>query len=483
MIYSLNEAPEFVSEPAPLAGVDQPWSYQAEAIDPNGDVLVYSLLDSPAGMSITSAGYVTWTPTTTGTFRLSIQADDQRGGRAVQEITLTISDNSPAEITSTPENYSIVNEEYTYEISVNDPDVGDTVTVTLDAESLARGMTLTGTTLSWTPTVTGEFEVRITAVDQDGAGQVQIYTLHIIEEVIRSQAPVFNSQPKGPAVVGEEWTYELDVTDPDGDQVTLSLVSGSFPTGMTLTGTTVSWTPNAVSTGELVVIQAEDPHGSISTQTFELPVVDTPTVNDAPVISSIPSLSVPVGEQYQYQLDAHDPNGDPITYSITLTDPVASSILTPELPTSVKDSNLTGNEAYFSITGPGTITEGTDNADFTLSYTGLLLDGETASIDLTHAFKSTSSADYTNTLQDAISTAISGNSLLSLTGSTLTITGALKLRSLTVILVMLAQPILLLQALIGLIQPMQPEMPPVAQPLLHWLMIMIRVDISRSLII
>ncbi|GAH62613.1 unnamed protein product [marine sediment metagenome] len=59
----LNRAPIITSEPVTTATEDNPYSYQVEAIDPEGDTLIYSFALKPEGMSINGKdGLITWMP-------------------------------------------------------------------------------------------------------------------------------------------------------------------------------------------------------------------------------------------------------------------------------------------------------------------------------------------------------------------------------------------------------------------------------------
>jgi hypothetical protein len=57
-------------------------------------------------------------------------------------------------------------------------------------------------------------------------------------------APTFTSTPGTAAVQGAAYTYQVTATSPTGSTVTFALTSG--PTGSTLSGNTLTWTPTAV---------------------------------------------------------------------------------------------------------------------------------------------------------------------------------------------------------------------------------------------
>ncbi|MFB6100155.1 MAG: putative Ig domain-containing protein, partial [Candidatus Nanohalobium sp.] len=72
-----NSAPYFTSDPAVTGEVGKAYSYDAEATDPDGNALSYSLNQSPSGMSIDSdSGKVSWTPSSSGTYDVEIVVSD-----------------------------------------------------------------------------------------------------------------------------------------------------------------------------------------------------------------------------------------------------------------------------------------------------------------------------------------------------------------------------------------------------------------------
>jgi len=130
---------------------------------------------------------------------------------------------------------------------------------------------------------------------------------------VASQTTVFADQDASsdrlPFLLDRAGSYTPRAEDPNGDPVALSL--STKPTGMTYnSGTRVlSWTPKLA--GEFpVAITATDTHGNQATQTFTLPVIEQAPANDAPVMTSIPSGPAYVGEVYEYQVEAFDPNND-----------------------------------------------------------------------------------------------------------------------------------------------------------------------------
>lgn len=72
-------------------------TFHVRASDADGDPLVYSLKDAPAGMTIDrSTGFVRWasTPGTTGKIPFSVTVSDGSGGETTARFTVTISEES-----------------------------------------------------------------------------------------------------------------------------------------------------------------------------------------------------------------------------------------------------------------------------------------------------------------------------------------------------------------------------------------------------
>lgn len=331
LVSQTNDPPEIASRPEGGAAPGTAWNYQVTAVDPNGDVLRYALVggQNPSGATINATtGSLTWTPAATGAYRFLIEVSDGRGGRARQEFILPVSDAVPPRIISTPTGPARVGERYEYLVVAMDANAGDTVTLSLDDHSLARGATLTATgcpadqsgcaaaaRLVWHPNSIGEFPIEIKATDAVGNTATQSFTLKVVQPAAASRPPIITSQPMGPALKNTPWTYAVSATDPDGDTITYRL--GQAPAGMAINATTglVNWTPSSISAGVIVEVVAEDARGAWSMQAFDLPVVERLT-NAAPIITSIPTGPALVNEPWNYQASAFDPDGDVVSYTL-----------------------------------------------------------------------------------------------------------------------------------------------------------------------
>lgn len=155
-----NSAPSFTSTPVRTAWVNRPYTYDADAIDPDGDRVYYSLdRSAPRTMTIDeSTGAVSWLPTdeylNTSTF-VSIIARDINSLSAVQPYSIEVRaapvvKNRPPSINGTPVISVFLGEKYYYKINGTDLD-GDTLTYSLVV--WPAGMKINSSTgeVTWTP--------------------------------------------------------------------------------------------------------------------------------------------------------------------------------------------------------------------------------------------------------------------------------------------------------------------------------------------
>ncbi|WP_167527983.1 Ig-like domain-containing protein [Desulfosarcina alkanivorans] len=79
--------PKITSFPPTIATTGEPYVYQIEAVDPDQDTLVYTLVEGPEGMALDPfSGLIEWTPGAGqgGWFDVAVRADDGRCGQSSQ---------------------------------------------------------------------------------------------------------------------------------------------------------------------------------------------------------------------------------------------------------------------------------------------------------------------------------------------------------------------------------------------------------------
>ncbi|MEJ2046007.1 MAG: putative Ig domain-containing protein, partial [Reinekea sp.] len=316
-----NQSPTINSVPSGAAYAGQVYQYQVEANDPDGDDLFYSVSSSASDMVISSTGLFTWLPSAElmgQAVIVEIQVADSKGATVVQKLTLPVNEgaNHAPLISSTPKLSAKINELYRYAIDVSDADSDPISIVLLDKP---EGMVLNNNTLEWTPAIAqsgANYDVAVKALDARGAASIQSFSITVTAANKANNAPEITSQPTSPAIVGEQYSYNVVATDEDGDELTFTLQTG--PQGMTLSSTgELRWTPTADQIGSHSInIAVSDGVAQLS-QSYTLEVVTVEANNNAPEITSQPTSPALVDKEYQYDVIATDADGDALTYTLS----------------------------------------------------------------------------------------------------------------------------------------------------------------------
>jgi putative Ig domain-containing protein len=132
-----------------------------------------------------------------------------------------------------------------------------------------------------------------------------------------NRAPVISGTPPTSATVGVQYAFTPSATDADGNALTYGITNRpTWATFSTSTGR-LSGTPASANVGSYgnIVISVSDGQATAQLPAFTIVVGAAP--NRPPVISGTPPTSVVTGNVYSFQPTASDPDGNPLTYSIT----------------------------------------------------------------------------------------------------------------------------------------------------------------------
>lgn len=146
------------------------------------DVLTYGLVSGPAGASVSPPGVFLFAPTQgqLGPRSMTVQVRDGGGQSAQATFQVTVIDHDhPPVMGPLPDDLTRVGASYTKVLTATDPDAGDVLTFSL--LSGPAGMTLSGSTLSWTPGVTqlGNWPVRVKVTDRAGLSASGLFNVGI----------------------------------------------------------------------------------------------------------------------------------------------------------------------------------------------------------------------------------------------------------------------------------------------------------------
>src|SRR5207248_1756351 len=291
-----NPPPPVISSAVTATGtVGVAFSYQIVA---SNCPTSYNATGLPPGLSVnTSTGLISGTPTTAGTYSVTINATNA-GGTGSATLTLTIKP-APPVITSSLTTTGTVAAAFSYQITAsNSP-------TSFNATGLPSGLTLNTSTgvISGTPTASGTFTVTISATNSRGTGNA---TLTIT--ISPPPPPVLTSALTANGTVGVAFTYQIVASN-----CPTSYNATGLPTGLSVDTSTgaISGTPAVGSDAGSpysVTISATNSGGTGSATL-------TITIKPAkPVITSPLTASGQVGVAFSYQITA---TNNPTSFNAT----------------------------------------------------------------------------------------------------------------------------------------------------------------------
>ncbi len=354
------------------------------------DTLTYSLdaASLAAGMTIDAVtGEFSWTPTESdggSVPSVTVTVTDSGTGNLVdsETFTITVNDVNVAPVLDPIGNQSVDElSTLTFTATATDSDIPtDTLTFTLDAASLAAGMTIDAVTgdLYWTPTESdgGSTPSVTVTVTDSGTGNLVDSETFTITVNDTNTAPVLD--PIGNQTVDELSTLTFTATASDSDlpsdTLTFSLDAASIAAGMTIDAVTgdFSWTPtesDGGSTPSVTVTVTDSGTGNlVDSETFTITVND---VNVAPVLDPIGNQTIDELSTLTFTATASDSDlpSDTLTFSLD----AASIAAGMTIDAVTGDFNWTPTESDGGTIPSVTVT-------VTDSGTGNLVDSETFTI-------------------------------------------------------------------------------------------------------
>lgn len=198
---AVNTAPTVTSTPPATATPNIAYSYMAMATDAETPAaqLVWSLVSGPPGLTISSGGAVSWTPSDgdLGGHPVTIQVCDDGGPQRCTQQTFTIGVsntppvNLPPQFTSIPSTVAVEGVAYAYQATAVDPDEAN-VTFTYALASTASGNLAISAdgALTWTPGASelGSVNVTIVATGSNGQMAIQSFTVNVLSKNIQAKA-------------------------------------------------------------------------------------------------------------------------------------------------------------------------------------------------------------------------------------------------------------------------------------------------------
>ena len=291
---------------APLQEV----SFTVVANDPDPSAVIsYSLVSgAPAGAGIDSVtGEFSWTPTIAqagAVYQITVEAKDQFDATDTQSFSITVEEDGGSPILG---NDSVILDEDS--VAVFNPLDNDHSGKGFDLDTLR----IISEPVSGTVTVNQQNGKMSYRPQKDFNGQDQIeYQIDDIEGQESNIAviditvnpvndlPVFASEPILTIVEGNNYNYQVEAVDADGDAVIIS--SSTIPSWLQLIGTSLTGTPQTIDVGVYnIELIASDGVGQ-SQQNFELRVVSANS-NDLAISQSTSVIAPIVDETFTLTYD------------------------------------------------------------------------------------------------------------------------------------------------------------------------------------
>ena len=234
--------PVFLSTPIESVFLDAAYDYPAQAVDPEGTEITYSLEQAPIWLNIDPTGVVSGLAIAQGEHPIVIRATDEAGQIADQAFTLVVFGAGPT-ILSTPIGIATQETLYTYNPEVVHATQGEPLLWQLILAPPGMTIDASSGAVRWTPTPSqlGSHSVRIEVADSAGLGDGQTFSIEVRDQ---SFAPSIDSTAPLRVHVDDYYFYQVDASDPDpGDVLSFSLTTA--PAGMAIGETDgfIQWLP------------------------------------------------------------------------------------------------------------------------------------------------------------------------------------------------------------------------------------------------
>ncbi len=279
--------------------------------DNSGKPVTHEVSGLPEGVSFDpETNTITGTPTTVGSYEVTVVSTDESGNTTETTFTITVEDTLPPTVDPVEDQTTEVNTPIK-DITLNGQD-NSGKPVTHEVSGLPEGVTYDSetNTISGTPTTVGSYDVTVVSTDESGNKTETTFTITVEDTTAPDVDPVddqtteVNTPIKDVALSGE---------DNSGQPVTHE-VSG-LPEGVTFNPetNTISGTPTTVGSYEVTVVTTDE-SGNTTETTFTITVEDTlpPTVD--PVEDQTTEVNTPIKD---ITLNGKDNSGKPVTHEVS----------------------------------------------------------------------------------------------------------------------------------------------------------------------
>jgi len=309
-----NLAPVLTPVENRTVSVGELLQFTVSAVDPDGDLLSYSVSNLPPGASFNAATRTfSWKPLSPGTYTsIQFRVSD---GSLTDSDTITITVTGPVDTTNTapvlnPVGGRTATARQLIQFTLYATDI-DGDTLSYSASNLPAGAIFDETTgiFSWTPFSAGIYS-DITFTVSDGVLS-DSESITIVVNSASNTAPVLGDIVDKKVKVDHVLQFVVTAFDFDGDKLIFSAIN--LPSGASFNPLTGAfyWMPKYPGTYNYVLFSVSD--GILTdSRTINITAVDK---NSAPVLGDIGNKQITAGQTLHFSLSATDPDGNSLTYS------------------------------------------------------------------------------------------------------------------------------------------------------------------------
>lgn len=352
-----NAVPTITGTPASSITVGADYRFVPEAVDADGDALVFTIENAPDWIAFDrDTGEISGTPdaNNVGTYaNILISVSDGHAESSLPAFSIEVQGAAPATppastptspatptspisptfpttptspmsplqnhapmLSGTPGSSVVKGDSYSFQPTASDAD-GDTLVFSIKNKpawasfSSSTGR-LSGSTASASVGSYGGIVISVS----DRVQSVSLPAFSIAVEAPANAAPTIEGNPATSVAAGAQYSFQPKASDANRDKLSFSIRNKPAWASFDAATGRLSGTPGASNVGEYdgIVISVSDGQASASLPAFSISVTRPP--NSAPVISGTPPTSVLVGASYGFTPSVSDANKDKVTFTI-----------------------------------------------------------------------------------------------------------------------------------------------------------------------
>ncbi|HBY86409.1 MAG TPA: hypothetical protein DEO86_11085, partial [Colwellia sp.] len=356
-VNSINDEPSITIASTLTTDEDNNQSLMFTFSDVDGDTVSATVstqaTDGVASVSGTTISYVP-DANFNGSDSFTLTLTDGAGYTTTQAITVTVSSVND-EPTITIANTLTTDEDNNQNLSFTFDDVdGDTVSATVTTQATNGAASVSGTTVSYVPDANFNGNDSFTLTLTDGAGYTTTQAITVTVNSVNDE-PTITIASTLTTSEDNNQSFTFTFSDVDGDTVSASVTSQASNGVASVSGTTVSYVPDAEFNGnDSFTLTLTDNAGYTTTQVI---AVTVNSVNDEPTITIASTLTTDEDNNQNLTFTFNDADGDTVSATVTTqaTNGVAS--VSGTTVSYLPDANFNGIDSF-------TLTL-TDNAGYT----------------------------------------------------------------------------------------------------------------------